>query len=425
VDIVSHRQTLATAQKLTSEADSGPEFGILCLCCGSSADGRLAALLRNPTNWGVLLRLSTYHRVLPAVYEGLRNRPEVPASIQSALEARFAAHTLRVLRFSAELAAILRQFQKFEVQAVAHKGPALAQLLYGDPAMREFGDLDFLIRTADVPRACEALRVLGLQPRLQLSPRQEREYLRTGYEYVFGSAVEPNLIELQWQILPRFYSVPFQMAEMLRRSTTAQLETHGVRVLGREDLFLVLCVHAAKHGWAQLGMIRDIAALAALELDWDWIAAEARRLGIITIVGISLSLARNLAGSGLLPSQADLGLNGSRCTTLVEAVERRLRFGEELDTGSANYLQFMMRVRERWRDRARFAVQFAFTPSVGEWKSVDLPDAVFPLYRGVRILRLLKRGLRHAHLSNAIPHESPLPDAPSCVPSTARSARDN
>src|SRR5207244_5452159 len=186
-------------------------------------------------------------------------------------------------------------FADREIQALAHKGLVLAHLLYGDAAMRQFGDLDFLVRASDIARAQAALRELGYEPRLclQLSPRQEKAYLRSGYEYVFGLNAEKNLVELQWQILPRFYSVEFDFDELFQRSVEVEVQGARFRTLASEDLMLVLCVHAAKHEWAQLGMIRDIATLARFELDGRGREAEATRLGILRILGTSILLARH------------------------------------------------------------------------------------------------------------------------------------
>ena len=59
--------------------------------------------------------------------------------------------------------------------------------------------------------------------------------------------------------------------------------------------------------------------------------------------------------------------------------------------------QAMLRLRERWQDRSRFALRLAITPSVGEWQTLSIPDRLFPMYRAVRGIRLLRRfcgGLR-------------------------------
>jgi hypothetical protein len=287
----------------------------------------------------------------------------------------------------------MRQFEKHSIKALAHKGPVLAQHLYGDPAMRDFGDLDFLVSTTDVPRARAALQELGYKPRFELTPLQEREYFRSGYEYVFGSAAEPNLIELQWQIVPRFYSIPFSMGRLFQRSIECEIEGVRVRTLSDEDLILVLCVHAAKHGWSQLGMIRDIATLARFELDWNWIESEAGRLGIQRIMAVSLELARTLLGLELpralafKPSVVDI-------RNIVSEIQQRMIRGEEPATESTRYFRSMMNLRERWQDRARFVGRLAFTPSIGEWQAVSFPDRLFPIYRVVRVWRLANRGWR-------------------------------
>ncbi len=232
-----------------------PELMLLLACSQPESDreSKLGMILALPLDWDRLLRLADYHRLLPPLSSALHGRNDIPASIHSAIVARFERHARRTLRFTAELARILRQFDRHGIRALAHKGGALGQLLYGDPAMRQFGDLDFLAQSADVPRARAALQEIGYAPKIQLSPRQEKAYLRSGYEYVLGLNAERNLVEVQWQIVPRFYSIDFEMKALFSRSIECDLDGLRLRTLGREDLMLVLCVHAAKHEWAQLG----------------------------------------------------------------------------------------------------------------------------------------------------------------------------
>ena len=334
--------------------------------------------------------LADYHRLLPALHAAFSGRDDVPASILSAVCARFENHQRRVLRFTAELARILRQFDRSGIQVLAHKGAALGQLLYGDPAQRQFGDLDFLVRAEDVARARLALQELGYAPKIQLSPRQEKEYLRTGYEHVFGLGNERNLVEVQWQIVPRFCAIDFDVDSLFARAVEMEIEGLRLRTLGNEDQMLVLCVHAAKHQWAQLGMLRDIATLARQALDWGWIEAEAQRLGTARTVAVSLQLAGSLFGLDLAALPAlQKEIRGAARSAF--AIERQIVDGVEINPESLSYFHAFMHLRERWPDRWRIAWRLATTPSVGEWQSVQLPDSLFSLYWGVRLLRLLKR----------------------------------
>jgi hypothetical protein len=382
--------TLAPAAQVESTAlhpvslRFSPEFELLLACCGSRDPG-LAAILALPMNWELVLKLADHHRVTPVLYATLSERSDVPASIQAAICSRFRTHARKVLCFSAELARILRHFADHDIPALAHKGPALAELLCGDPAMRQFGDLDVLVRAADIPRARAALKELGYEPGMELTARQEKEYLRSGYEYVFGLNTEPNLLELQWQILPRFYAINFDMEGLFRRSVAIELDGTLHRTLGNEDLMLVLCVHAAKHEWAQLGMLRDIAALARLDLDWVWIEAEARKLGIENILNISLLLMHRLFGHELPLKPFPVGVS-----ELARSIQSRLVEGIQSEAESLRYFRTMIRVRERWRDRSAFCCRLVATPSINEWEAISLPDSLFWLYRGVRLLRLTR-----------------------------------
>jgi hypothetical protein len=45
-------------------------------------------------------------------------------------------------------------------------------------------------------------------------------------------------------------------------------------------------------------------------------------------------------------------------------------------------------MRERWRDRARYAAAVLFAPSPLDMEAVPLPPALYPLYFAVRPFRL-------------------------------------
>lgn len=390
-DIVSSQwETTTAAPRLLPRTENSANyaFELLRACCG---DGRqLSQALREKLQWDEVFKQAAYHRAVPAVYAALQGRTEVPASIQSALRARYLRHCQRAMRFSAELAGILQHFEAREIPVITQKGPALAHLLYGDSAMREFGDLDLLVRPIDVPRAVGALTELGYEKNLKLSPRQEKAYLRSGYEYVFGRGTERNLIELQWNLLPRFYAVDMDIEHLFARSQKHEFDGCQARMLGLEDQFMFLCVHAAKHQWAQLGMIRDIAAMARFDLDWKLVFREARRLGILRLVAVSLLLTDVLLGCDL--TEQVTGLREiAAAQKLVAGIHGQITAMCEIPPESAAYFRFMLQVRERMSDRVRFVWRLATTPSVGEWQAMQMPDVLFRFYPIVRAVRLARR----------------------------------
>ena len=390
-DIVSSqgRAGNATGRNACSRPEN-PEFQLLRACCHRDLSLLGTAVARQDLHWERVFRLASDHRLLPVLYTRLQGRADVPASVQSALHSRFLGHCQRALRFTAEFTRILQQFEQSKVPVIAHKGPVLAYALYGDVAMREFGDLDFLVLPSDVDRARAALVELGYAAKLTLTPRQEREYLRSGYEHVFGCGREHNLVELQWQLLPRFYAVDLKVEELFQRSEPLQFESHTVSTPCTEDLLLVLCIHAAKHQWMHLGMLRDIAATASFELDWEQAMHRGRQLGVERIILVSLLLARNLLGC-ILPGTISGNSDVAVSSRVAVAIGADLRSGRETNPESIAYFRTIARLRERWSDKARFIARLALTPSINEWETVRLPDKLFPMYRGVRAFRLIKR----------------------------------
>src|SRR5262249_39654082 len=156
---------------------------------------------------------------------------------------------------------------------------------------RQFSDLDILVHADDVLRAKAALLELGYDSGITLVANHEHDFIRKGHEYPFYGAQGANLLELQWQILPRFYSVNFDIRDLFERADETTLNGCRVRTLGAEDLLLVLCVHAAKHVWVQLSWLCDIAQITkSRDFDWTTVQGEARRLGIEHIVHLNLLL---------------------------------------------------------------------------------------------------------------------------------------
>jgi hypothetical protein len=161
-------------------------------------------------------------------------------------------------------------------------------------------------------------------------------------------------------------------------------------MLGLEDQLIFLCVHAAKHQWAQLGIVRDISALARFDLDWELVMHEARRLGIVRIVLISLVLADELMGWDIPEPFAGLNEIGA-ARKCVPATIHQITTMREIPPESSAYFRFMLQVRERMLDHARLLWRLATTPSVGEWQAMKMPDVLFPLYPIIRAARLARR----------------------------------
>lgn len=355
--------------------------------------------LESPLVWERILALADFHGVTPQLHRSLNIKRlwDAPSEIRAELEARFKTNAWKSLRLTSELFRVLDCLRSVGILAVPYKGPALAEMLYGDVAMREYSDLDVLVRAEEVVRSKEALRLIGFTPAMPLPAAQERAYVGTGYEYTFDGSASKNMLEIQWNFVPRFFAVDFEMEKILSRCGSVPVSGRMLPSLREEDLLLALCVHGAKHLWKRVCWVRDIAGLLERpKLDWGYVRQEAERLGIRRIVGVSVELARRLLGSSPEVARQSSVLTDSADRNLCQELLQPGFEHDELDTESFAYFRWMLRLRERASDRMRFLSRLALTPSIGEWQVVNLPEPLFPLYRAIRVGRLAGRlaGLR-------------------------------
>jgi Uncharacterised nucleotidyltransferase len=393
------RPVLSAARKLrpVPAIGSSSEVDLLLACCadpcGDEHGERIRSILSRPLDWERMLRLVDHHRVVPQVYSELSALSHlVPVQHLNAIRLRYEDNARKTLWFTGELVRIVGHLESVGIKALPYKGPVLAQTLYGEVTRRQFSDLDILTLPTDVLKAKAALHDLGYKTAIELAPRIETAYVKTGYEYSFSAAHRSNLLELQWRILPRFYSIDFDVADFFERSDEIVVGGCRMRTLRAEDLLLVLCVHAAKHLWVQLSWLCDIAQLVKTgRLDWNVIQDEARRLGIERIVSLNLLLAQKLLGSQSHSSRQTWAFQKDPSTAVLDEILRIIERGTHCDTESLSYFRLMMRLREHWQDRARLLWRLTVTPSVSEWSAIQLPQPLQPLYRLLRLSRLAKR----------------------------------
>ncbi len=380
---------------------AGNEFDLLCALAGVElTPGRIERIANwdlSKLDWNKVLRLADQHGVLPLAARNLIEYGHgVPGEVERSLRSAYESNLRASLWFSAELARILQHFERKQVRVLPYKGPVLAQSAYGDPGLRSFSDLDFLIAPADFQRAKQALAEIGYRPSADLTAPVERFFLRTGYERSFDGAAGKYLVELQWALLPNFYGVDLPVEDLLARAGQTVVGGREVPCLSPEDSVLVLCLHAAKHLWARLIWLADIAETLRSQsrtqaINYTLVFSRARGLGVGRILGVSFWLVKNVLRVDLPEPVEDMIAADSRVPALGSEFAERLARGATYDFESTEYFRLILKLRERRGDRCRYLWRLLWTPGAGEIAAVRLPEALFPLYRIVRIGRLMRK----------------------------------
>jgi hypothetical protein len=368
-------------------ADLEPEPRVLLLCARPALDAAARAeieALLDAVDWSVLVQTAEAHRVTALVLRRLAGISGVPPEIVAAGDSYLAKQAERNAALTRALKEVLVALAGRGIPAIPFKGPVVARLAYGDPALRRYGDLDILVRDKDAAAACDTLASLGFRGTGALSPRQVRAFRRySGQDIVFrgGVAVEPH-----WALAPRTLSLEIDYAGLWARVREIDLDGQPVFCFGPEDLVTVLCLHGSKEQWTRLLWIADLAHMIAVHpgLDWPALLARARAQGFLRMVLIALVLAREAIALPAVVNDAIAADPAAR--DLAERAASRLFEPERAEESIYALSAFRRRMRERARDRIRYVLRTLATPRDMHYAIVKLPDGLFFLYTPIKLV---------------------------------------
>lgn len=245
-------------------------------------------------DWEHFLKLTIHHRLFPVIYSCLKkmNVELVPKPVIEYMRKEYCSNTFRMLYLSREMEQISRLFLENGVRMLVLKGPVLALDLYGDVSLRTSVDIDILVSLSDLDKV-------------------HRLLVDSGYvKYDFFSTVlndwkwrihhldythrQTNIsVEVHWRMHPGPGKEP-SFDELWERRRTSSLTNYPIYHLDREDLFLFLVTHGARHGWAQLSWLADIDKIVKQQIDLDKLNRLLKKHQCLHTGGQALVLAAGL-----------------------------------------------------------------------------------------------------------------------------------
>jgi len=389
-----------------------PEARLLFAAVAAARDGKSfeAVLdhLRAPIRWDAFMDAAGRHRVRPLVHAALRQAPAslVPATANAQLRGFVHANAHRNLYLISELRRLLGCFLSAGISVTAFKGPVLATDLYRNPSLREAGDLDLLVRRADIVRARNLLISLGHQPifptatpaetaHLQkLTGDRETAYVQAHSEHHLVREQGQLNIDLHWALAVSDFYLPLDEKRLWSWIAPRSFIGREIQTFAPEALLLVLCINGGKDCWERLDRICDVAALLARypTLDWEYVFAQASAIGVLRIVALGLHLAVSLLAGALGPPARKLIESDPSIPRLAAQVREHLFAPESsaVEAASPRRSLFHVQMRERISDRIGYCLGH-LKPGVGDWAALPLPGGLHFLYYLTRPLRLATR----------------------------------
>lgn len=366
---------------------------------GEASPG-LRALSASALDWEWLGRRADEERLGPLLYTIFR-RLSPSAPNLDRLQGAWVAFRRQYLLGVEQLSGVLSVFEREGVPVLTLKGPALGEMLYRDPGLRPFTDLDLLVRPADVPRAVSLLSALGYRHE---DPAHSLAYdLAWRHSARFaGAKDEPDLlpVDLHWELLdyPGITRGPsMDLEEVWGRAVKVGAGDEPARTLCPEDLLIYLALHwAVHHAFSGLIWGLDLALLLRRhgdELDWAAVAQRTSRWGVRSALYFALRKVEEQFAVGPPPGVLDR----LRPSGLRPAVLDLLRGREGEHLQRLDYLVPIL-LMDRGLDLLR-AIGSAVLPSAGwarfRYGKRSLLGAYLAHYRriGIVCLRTLRATL--------------------------------
>jgi len=338
----------------------------------SDIDAPDAAPLPEP-DWNRLIELAMAHGMTPLLANQINrtHSAKIPQDAHQRLRECVRGISHRNLFLAAELLRVVTLLAEAGIPAVPYKGVALGEAAYGSLALRPSSDIDLLVAEADVRRARDLLLAGGYEPEISLTGEAETRYFANNCELNLARREDEGRarVELHWLIVPPEFSFGLDAETMIGRARPAPLQGRKILTLETEDLLLALCAHGCKHHWSRLIWICDLARVINRRRDaicWDTLCNRAAFWGSSRMLGVGLTLARELAGAAI-PDVVIARLDQDPAIPeLVRAVRGRLFLPKNSGWPTVLRKQLhLFRIREQWRDRlpmCRFFLKWLFAP---------------------------------------------------------------
>lgn len=354
---------------------------------------RLLEALGADINWPRLIDLSVRHRVMPllcARLQSLGERNPAPREIMAGLKTLRRLNEGKNLLLTMKLAEILDVFGRNGVEAIVLKGPALAAAAYGSIGMRQFDDLDILIRPRDYACVKSLMAGLGFRPDKEFTPAQEAIHLRRHHDFGYSDAQKGIYIEIHIRLTETFHKIKLETESLFTRRNVVATEGYNLPSLSARDALIHLCAHGALHAWPLLGMICDVGALVASRRDWAWgeILEETGKAGLRRILLLGLRLARDAVGLELAEEVESEARADAAAGKLEKQVLSDLLPGRTVQVPLIELALFFLKSKERMSDKLGFFLKRLALPSPEDWKAIRLPDLFYILYIPVRAFRI-------------------------------------
>lgn len=343
-------------------------------------------------DWSRLAELAQYHAVVPLLYRWLREHAQgvVPPHHFAAWREHYhlcAAWSLQATHILGEVVGLL---EAAGIEAMPLRGAVMALQAYGDPLLRQFTDLDLLVRPHDLSAAYLALGGAGYRSVFGL-PMRPLPGLGKPLQPTVEVRRDACIVELHSAAMEKRLVDTVPSGAWWDETATVELQGRAYQCLAPVNNLLLAAVHGTKHRWRRLKWIADLSALLAQtgEDERYELLARAQQHGLLRMVTAAVALADAL--------REDPAAVQRHLIEIEQAKPRRLEMSLERVAGVPDLgvalmeMRAFLEMKDRRHHLYRGYLSRLLSPRAEDIATTALPGWLTPIYYPIRAARLLGR----------------------------------
>lgn len=362
------------SQTTANRNASRAEWSFLLECAKPAPEvARLASKPLDSLDWRVTVDLADQHGVLGLLAKSVRQSDDslVPRDVRRKLEDTQRLQTRFTLALTAELFRVLHFFAGENVPVLVTKGPALSQRCYQDPGVRHYGDLDLIVRNADIRRATELMNRLGYGAKVHI---RAIDAGKVPGEYLFTHPATRILVEFHTELTFRYHPKPLPIENLFTRQSSVVFDGCAVPALSLEDELLLISIHGAKHFWGRVLWIADVAALATRpEMDWARALDASREVSAARMLYVALHLARELFHISLSELVVKALQSDPKAASVAAEIIGRFPAADFDPKGVFKRAAFRTKMTGGMFSSASYLLRLALSPTEEDWTEAGDP----------------------------------------------------
>jgi len=263
------------------------------------------------------MTLALSHGIFPVVYYVLKEYNSlIPKNTLATMKFENMAIAKQNMLMTSELIKVMKILKENNIEVISFKGPVLSQMAYGDITLRQYCDLDILVKSGNLLEISELFKKNKFDTIDSVSLLKNDSYLNSDNDFSFFTTTNTH-IELHWKLFREKIGKNLTYEEYFTQTQNININNSMIPTLSCEQLFVYLCLHGSKHGWERIEWIVDIYYLIELnKIDWTKLIEVSKKMHCEISLFLGLKLIKTFFYTKY-PKNIDMLINNDLIKNLV------------------------------------------------------------------------------------------------------------